>query len=55
MRDGIELVEVELIVGADVDVRAPILRLVAILRCREDYAKSAYKHKPQLGNRMTYP
>ena len=32
MRDGVELVEVELIVGADIDVRAPVFRLIAILR-----------------------
>ena len=37
VRDGVKLVEVELVIGADVDIRAPILRLVTVLRCREDY------------------
>jgi hypothetical protein len=35
MWDGIELLEVELVVGANVDVRAPVLRHVAVLRSRE--------------------
>ena len=55
MRDGVELVEVELIVGADIDVRAPVFRLIAILRRREDYARSAYRHKTRFENQMTYP
>lgn len=36
MRHGIELVEVEFHVIADVDVCALVLRRVAVLRCRED-------------------
>lgn len=36
MRNGVKLVEVELVAGANVDVGAPILGLVAVLRCGED-------------------
>lgn len=43
MRDRIKLVEAELIVGADVDVCALILRLVAILGRRENYTHNQFE------------
>jgi hypothetical protein len=36
MWDSVELRELELVVGADIDIRAPILCHVAVLGCRED-------------------
>lgn len=38
--DGIKLLELELIVGANVDVGAPILSRVAVPRSREDLTRS---------------
>lgn len=35
MRDSVELVEVEFVLGSDVDVSALVLRHVAVLGCRE--------------------
>lgn len=40
MRYGIKLLILELIVGANVDVGAPVLRRVAVPRSREDYRVS---------------
>lgn len=36
VRHSIELLILELVVGADVDIRSPILRRVAVSRSRED-------------------
>lgn len=36
MRDGIEGIEMELVIRADVNVRATVLSLVAVLGRRED-------------------
>ena len=39
MRHGVELMEVEFVVGADVDVRAPVLCHVAVFGSREHCRK----------------
>jgi hypothetical protein len=36
MRNGVKLVEVQLILWTDVDVSALILRAIAVFRCRKD-------------------